>query len=612
MLATSQGAILQSESTKVKQNCSSSPEHGLQKVTNMADAAGSETGTETRSIKEEKDADPTTGTETRSIKEEKNADPTTGTETRSIKKEKDADPTAGHLHRFSVKFSPSDPKEYTIDCVQPGTVLQAIKTCHKYDEQFSDENLVIQLEGGKNTLTKPFIRSNAFKRFKYLCVYGEKGRKMTVEDALRRDGRFIDDLGNFTLSDNKDPMKITGCKQPVNNLDGDKFKLCLERKRNKKAVPEEVKQRINVIQKTMENKSSVQDLVDRVREMNKSQVKSGKSGSGVEVEEIYDLLREQCPDLKQLMMRRIPDDDSYEEELDLREEDFGKIRQSFSDVHRVRELIKLSESVCKVVVEGYCTGTGFVLFGNFILTNLHLFKHCVEKGNKKLKDDTEVYVLFNFEEEDKNLHRFKLAHRNICYCHELDYAILELESVSQKDNPETTEDTKEKVPPGLLKRFGPMPESGEACLIGHPDGGVKKLDPTSIIEKENREKAVDTAFILHNINVPPKRSIKRIFVGGSRAENVATYNTFMYHGSSGSPVFDAKCKVFGLHTSGFVYDPDKSKSVIEWAQRLLSIFEHFVRKLKENRDEELLKRVEEEAKGNSDLKEILKKILKRD
>ncbi|KAI9524500.1 hypothetical protein NQZ68_018184 [Dissostichus eleginoides] len=365
---------------------------------------------------------------------------------------------------------------------------------------------------------------------------------MTVEDALRRDGRFIDDLGNFTLSDNKDPMKITGCKQPVNNLDGDKFKLCLERKRNKKAVTEEVKQRINVIQKTMENKSSVQDLVDRVREMNESQVKSGKSGSGVEVEEIYDLLREQCADLKQLM-RRIPDDDSYEEELDLREEDFER-----------------SDS-----------------------------------------------------QEDKNLHRFKLAHPNIRYCDdELDYAILELESVSQKDNPETTEDTKEKVPPGLLKRFGPMPESGGACLIGHPDGGVKKLDPTSIIEKENREKAVDTAFILHNINVPQKRSIKRIFVGGNRAEKVATYNTFVYHGSSGSPVFDAKCKVFGLHTSGFVYDPDKSKSVIEWAQRLLSIFEHFVRKLKENRDEELLKRVEEEAKGNSDLKEILKKILKPD
>ncbi|KAK1890141.1 Protein FAM111A [Dissostichus eleginoides] len=385
----------------------------------------------------------------------------TGSETdpcaKRIKKEKDADPTAGHLHSFRVKFSPSDPKEYTIDCVQPGTVLQAIKTCNQYNEQFSDENLVIQLskkdkkhaiathfpctciwegeclilsherenieetqgrneepiqskemysvfsidrEGGENTRTKPFIRSKAFSRFKYLCVYGEKGKDMTVEDALRRDGRFIHDLGNFTLSDNTDPNKITGCTQPVDNLHGKEFKLCLEKaqlKRNRKKVREEVKQRINVIQKTMEkNKSSVQDLVDRVRAENRSKGNSGKSGSSVDVEEIYDLLREQCPDLKELMMRRFPGD-SYQKALNLKKVDFGKIRQSFSDVHRVRELIKLGESVC-LIVTPFQTGTGFVLFDNFILTNAHLFEDCVEEGNKKLKDDIKVEVLFNFEE----------------------------------------------------------------------------------------------------------------------------------------------------------------------------------------------------------------------
>ncbi|KAI9524502.1 hypothetical protein NQZ68_018186 [Dissostichus eleginoides] len=373
----------------------------------------------------------------------------------------------------------------------------------------------------------------------------------------------------------------------------------------------------------MENhKSSVQDLVDRVRAENRSKGNSAESGSGVDVEEIYDLLREQCPDLKKWMMRRFPGD-SYQKTL--RKKDFGKIQQSFSDVHIYRKLIKQGESVCKVVVEGYCTGTGFVLFGNFILTNAHLFKDCVEGGNKKLKDGTEVYVLFNFEEEHINLHRFKLAHPNIRYCHdELDYAILELESVSQKDNPETTEDTKEKVPPGLLKSFGPMPKNGEACIIGHPDGGVKKLDPTSIIEIGNREKAVedqlepykDTLFTLYSIcNLIKMQGIERIYIGGNRADEVTTYNTFMYHGSSGSPVFDAQGKVFGLHTSGYVYGfPKDAKSVIELAQPLLTIFEHFVSKLSEHGEKELLKKVKEVAKGNSDLKKILNadKILNPD
>ncbi|XP_033970236.1 protein FAM111A-like [Trematomus bernacchii] len=618
----------------------------------MADAAGSETGRKPKSMKKENDAVPTT-------------DPCAS----GIKKEKDADPPAGHSHGFRVKF-PSDPNEYTIDCDQAGTVLRAIKTCNKYNTKFSDENLVIQLSkndrkyaiathfpctcimedellilshkkekieetqgqneepiqskkmysvfyiekvGGINTITKPFIRSNAFKCFKYLCVYAEKGRKMTVEEALERDGRFIDDLGNFTLSNNTDPKIITECTQPVDNLHGKEFKLCLER--NKKADGAELKQRIEVIQKTMENnKFSVKDVVDHVRAENRSEGKSGQSGSSVDVEEIYDLLREQCAGLTELMMRRFPGD-SYQEELDLRKEDFGKIQQSFSDVHRVRELIKQGESVCKVVVEGYCTGTGFVLFDNYILTNAHLFDDCVEEGHKKLKDDIEVYVLFNFEEEHINHHYFKLAHRNICYCHDdLDYAILELEPVSQKYNPDTNKVTEEKMPPGLLERFGPMPESGGACLIGHPDGEVKQLDPTSIIEIENRETAVDdhlepykdTLFTLYSIcNLIKKQGIESILVGGNK-ENVTTYNTFMYHGSSGSPVFDAQCRVFGLHTSGFVYDfPKDTKSVIEYAQPLLTIFEHFVSKLREPGNEELLKRVKKVAKGNSDLKKIL-------
>ncbi|KAL3050879.1 hypothetical protein OYC64_001201 [Pagothenia borchgrevinki] len=436
---------------------------------------------------------------------------------------------------------------------------------------------------------------------------------MTVEDALKRDGRFRDDLGNFTLSDNKDPKIITGCKQPVDKLHGKEFKLCLEKaqlKRNKKMVREEVKQRIKVIQKTMEsNQFSAKDLVDRVRAENRSKGKSGQSGSSVDVEEIYELLQKQCPDLKELMMRRFPGD-SYQKALDLREEDFGKIQQSFSDFHRVRELITLRESVC-LIVNPFMTGTGFVLFDNFILTNAHLFKDCVEEGNKKLKDDIEVEVLFNFEEQHKHFHHFQLAHRNILYCHdELDYAILELEPVGHKYSPETTQVTEEKVPPGLLRRFGPKPESGEACLIGHPEGGVKKLDPISIIEIENREKAVeepfkDTLFTLYSIrNVIKKQGIESIYVGGNRAEKVTTYNTFMYHGSSGSPVFDAECKVFGLHTSGYVHGFPEPKSVIECAQPLLTIFAHFVSKLREDGEEELLKRVQEVAKGNSDLQNI--------
>lgn len=59
--------------------------------------------------------------------------------------------------------------------------------------------------------------------------------------------------------------------------------------------------------------------------------------------------------------------------------------------------------------------------------------------------------------------------------------------------------------------------------------------------------------------------IDDIMMSGCLEEEVVTYNTFMYHGSSGSPVFDALGRVFGLHTAGFVYGFPKEKGVIEFA-----------------------------------------------
>uniref|UniRef100_A0AAV2JB83 Serine protease n=1 Tax=Knipowitschia caucasica TaxID=637954 RepID=A0AAV2JB83_KNICA len=56
--------------------------------------------------------------------------------------------------------------------------------------------------------------------------------------------------------------------------------------------------------------------------------------------------------------------------------------------------------------------------------------------------------------------------------------------------------------------------------------------------------------------------------------DVTTYNTFMYYGSSGSPVFDNQCKVFGMHSAGFTYSlPSETSSVIEFSRPVGLIFE---------------------------------------
>ncbi|KAF1380925.1 hypothetical protein PFLUV_G00169130 [Perca fluviatilis] len=600
----------------------------------------------------------------------------TGSQTRSqakVKEENGVDLMGEHLHRITVKFSTTGTTKYTIDCDHPRTVLEVIKSTENYEKKVqncSDENIVIQLGkardsivathfpctcirscqslivsgepekvevtqdqlykpiqsrdkysvfyidtvGGRYTKQKRLFRNNAVKDFKYLCVYGEKG--MTVKEALKRDGRFIDELDNFTLSDNADPDSITECTQKIDNLHKKQFKICLPR--NKRESFERQQEYSGASNNSLQ-KCYTMPVVDVVQQRGISvRAAVEKGGNNVDIQEIYEKLRQQTPALRELMESRFPDD-SYQKALNLRKENFGKIQQSFSEVHRVRKLLKLGESVCKVVVGDVCQGTGFVLFDNFILTNAHLFKDCVE--GQKLKEGINVFALFNYENPEPhiNYYYFEKAQGDICYTEdELDYAVLELNLESQKSN-HSTQTKKMKVPPGLLKIFGPMPRDGEACIIGHPAGGLKKMDPTFIIEKEKRVQAVhdhlhpykeSIVTLLSISHLLKDQGIENIMMGGNKADKVGTYNTFMYHGSSGSPVFDAHGRVFGLHTAGYAYGfPNPNKSVIEFAQPLLTIFKHFVSTLKVSGKDKLLERVNKEVKGNSDLEKVFKSVV---
>ncbi|XP_044197925.1 serine protease FAM111A-like isoform X1 [Thunnus albacares] len=577
-----------------------------------------------------------------------------------VKKEDDGDSRVGHSHKFNVKFKARDPEEHTFLCDRPQTLLEAIKSHEEYQKtkECADENIIIQLgkgdkeyavpthfpcsciedeelvtmlsnqekvekaqnkceavhprdkysvfyidrEGGKYTKTKKIFRSEAIKQFKYLCVYGEKG--MTVEESLKRDGRFIDDLGDFKLSDNENPNRSTGCKQKVDSLDGKKFKLCLPL--NKRENDEEL-QKKPCASNSSQRQCDSAPVVDAAQQRGTS-VKTllEKRDSNVNTEEIYKILHQQFPHLKEWMEKRFPGD-SYQKAVNLRRKNFGKIQQSFSEVHRVRKLLKLGKSVCLLKVDCFSVttqGTGFVLFDNLILTNAHLFNEVTKLRRDNWKKNVKVTAVFNHENPDleTNSQSFNVKDFFVDLGDtELDYAVLELDLEGQTPN-QTTETV--KVPPGLLKRFGPVPPDGEACIIGHPAGDVKKMDPTCIIEKENRVQAVNehlepyrnTCFII--------QSISQVI----RNQGIVTYNTFMYHGSSGSPVFDAHCRVFGLHTAGFVYGFPKKKSVIEFAQPLLTIFKRLVTKIQESGDKELLKRVEEEANGNPYLEDILKSL----
>ncbi|KAM4565559.1 serine protease FAM111A-like isoform 2-T2 [Fundulus diaphanus] len=436
---------------------------------------------------------------------------------------------------------------------------------------------------------------------------------MKIKEALRLDGRFVDDLSDFSLSCNKNG-KFTRCTEIVDCLHEKKFQICLEKKKLPDVQQQIQKQDATQQQQQQQQSASVnsqkKNETTSVLEYAKSnsvslQTAIKETGNEVDLKEIKNLLQQQFPELKKWMEERFPGR-SFRKALELKKENFGKIQQSFSEVHTVRELVRLSESVCLLeLIENKSNfkvqGSGFVLFDNFVLTNAHLFEKWQESGIKKWGEYFNITATFNSEKQDGSERTWQA--KGVLWNTYLDYALLELTCESQ------TPGQTETVPPGLLERFGPVPEpndDGGACIIGHPGGGVKKMDLTCVIRKENREQAVeqnlqsyrDYLFTVCSINDQIKRH--------PYADIHVTYNSFMYHGASGSPVFDAYGRVFGLHSGGFYFDKFiRDHSVIEYAFPLLKVFENLLDEMRNNGREDLLEKVKEVAKGNSHLETIL-------
>ncbi|XP_018973191.2 serine protease FAM111A-like [Cyprinus carpio] len=265
----------------------------------------------------------------------------------------------------------------------------------------------VKKEGGPKV--QCLLKSKALRKsVRYVCVFGFKGER--VKSALKRDGRFnnvifkkhcgLSELGGDTNHE----LSI-----PVEDLEGKSFQVVVLSDQNQPESQDDL-----TFVKTEPNVASDADVAETSgssqhpinTEQDKKQDGNAKSTTPstkeyvtkaiVNSEEILGILRDQFPDLLKTLKKREKLKNKSEVKKFFREE-YGKSVDNFLKVKKVKQLMKLSASVCQIRVGDSALGTGFLLFDRFILTNAHVIGLFTDHTKVNFAEFTAV---FDYEDKD--------------------------------------------------------------------------------------------------------------------------------------------------------------------------------------------------------------------
>ncbi|XP_044227786.1 serine protease FAM111A-like isoform X2 [Thunnus albacares] len=459
-------------------------------------------------------------------------------------------------------------------------------------------------KGGKTVMK--LMRNPALqKEIQEITVYAYKGEK--VKQALERDGRFLETIftKNCALSHTSTEVN-TEMSNLVDDLDGKTFKIILL---NKSSPPESQPGSLDdayMVQNESPRSDSDENQDPQQQSITTESMNDNKPKEKPELNDVVVTFKtiHEIPNSKTMRCNLSSQFKDVVNSMNMKSErvskrsriqnlfhvEYGKNALTCNEVKTMKKLMQLSCSVCQVRINGMPAGSGFLLFDKFVLTNGHVVKDICNESTGQLVQ--RVTVHFSFESLDQ-MEGEQESGANVVeemvggqYCcdvsgHKHDWALLSLCA-------------DQTLPDGLLPHFGFLPQSGGICIIGHPDGGVKRIDPCVIVSSDKRSQTVERHYhenpggvLVENsyysesqetIQMVTRNFFENVAESVKHNRQVLTYETCFYFGSSGSPVFDKYCHVVAMHTGGFHYHSPRGelKSVIEYGHPLFIIMEQII------------------------------------
>uniref|UniRef100_UPI00398F6E19 serine protease FAM111A-like n=1 Tax=Pristiophorus japonicus TaxID=55135 RepID=UPI00398F6E19 len=364
-----------------------------------------------------------------------------------------------------------------------------------------------------------------------LCIFAFEGE--TIQEALCMDGRFLPILDDhmWNLVDGQRSLQST---LTVDDLDGQSFEVEVQEKKHKTG-----------------NKASAADP-------SKDNQKRDVAGEG---NKLFRQLKEQMDEY----LGKERDGEECRKKWRFDKENFGKITSDAVPVRVHEMLVRLSESVGIVKWnnngnEG--SASCFYLGDCYILTCYHVAEMVVGNGVAEgewgniIQKSTQI----SFTHKDEYLSNgwSKVEPWFEVYCKDLDYALLKMEVADGQGK---------DLPPAVSATAPTLPQNGVVYIVGHPGGMPKCTDTCLIVPFMQREDVCSQGVVLQLFtkdSFRPLKSSKRI-----------TYNTCLFHGASGAPIFNFSGELVGMHAGGYPYTiGHNSSSLIEFGPTIEAIDEH--------------------------------------
>ncbi|CAB3986669.1 FAM111A, partial [Paramuricea clavata] len=228
------------------------------------------------------------------------------------------------------------------------------------------------------------------------------------------------------------------------------------------------------------------------------------------------------------------------------EEDIHKNASTKKPAWLNKLLANCMDSVGQIVC-GTVRGTCFIVSDKLVITNHHVYKMTFTEREEQKNPNLPITVRFDYlysgqtehivtvevdEEQDSQLES-----------PQLDYKFLRL-----KEN----DDLKGRVQLGTIVRNRPLNE-GRIIIVGYP-GGDEMHEETCVVVRAHswRDKLQERQEIHAGVHISKAEMVEKTNI----YEKCLPYDTSLFTGASGSPVFDLDGYIVAMHTQGYVLEVD--------------------------------------------------------